>query len=70
MIGSLNIKTVDGYWLDDDKTDKTVYTVNVCIGSWNSEEDDLDHKIFYYTDGDPIEIGTVIAGDFIITNIH
>jgi hypothetical protein len=67
MIGSLNIKTVDGYWLDDDDT---VYTVNVCIGSWNSEENDLDYKIFYYTDGEPIEIGTVIAGDFVITNIH
>ncbi len=67
MIGSLNIKTVDGYWLDDDKT---VYTVSVSLGSWNEVDDEFDRKIFFYTDGEPIEIGTVIAGDFIITNIH
>lgn len=67
MIGSLNIKTVDGYWLDDDKT---VYTVSVSLGSWNEVDDEFDRKIFFYTDGEPIEIGTVIAGDFVITNIH
>lgn len=67
MIGSLNIKTVDGYWLDDDKT---VYTVSVSLGSWNEVDDEFDRKIFFYTDGEPIEIGTIIAGDFVITNIH
>ncbi len=67
MIGTLQIKTVDGHWLDDPDT---ALTVNVCIGSWDWIEDVNDQKIFYYTDGEPIEIGTIIAGDFVITNIH
>lgn len=66
MIGTAEIKTVDGHWLDDD----TVYTVSVSTGSWNEIEDEFDRKIFFYTDGEPIEIGAVIAGDFVITNIH
>ncbi len=66
MIGTLKIQTVDGHWLDDD----TVYTVRVSIDSWNGIEDDEDASIFYYTDGDPIEVGDIIASDFVITKIH
>lgn len=66
MIGTLKIQTVDGHWLDDD----TVYTVSVSSESWNGIEDDEDASIFFYTDGDPIEVGDIIAGDFVITKIH
>ena len=66
-MNTLKIKTVDGHWIDDATT---IYTVNVSIDSWDGLEDEADRNIFYYTDGDPIEVGDTIALDFVITKIH
>lgn len=62
-----NLKTISGHWLDEPDT---TYTVLVSLGSWNNLEDYIDQKIFFYTDGDPIKVGDIVAGDFIITEIH
>lgn len=62
-----NLQTISGHWLDQPETN---YTVLVSLGSWDGVEDDIDQKIFFYTDGDPIKVGDIVAGDFIITEIH
>ena len=65
-MNALKIKTVDGHWIDE----TTVYTVNVSLDSWDGQEDEKDRDIFYYTDGDPIKVGDIIANDFVITEIY
>ena len=62
-----NIRTVSGYWLDQPEV---IYTVKVSLDSWDGIEDEKDLEIFFYTDGDPIEVGDIIAHDFVITKIH
>ena len=61
------IKTVDGHWVDDVDT---TYTVNVSLGSWSGVEDEKDRDIFFYTDGNALAVGDIIAGDFVVTKIH
>jgi len=56
---------VQGYWKEDPET---LYWVTVSLGSWDGYEDDKDRDIFYYTDGEPLNIGDTIAGDFVVTN--
>jgi hypothetical protein len=63
-------KTVycDGYW-DWDK-DKTIYEVKIALDSWDEVEDEEDERIFYYMDGDPLRVGTVLTDGFVITNME
>ena len=57
-----------GYWEWD--ADKTVYEVTIALGSWDEIEDAEDERIFYYMDGDPLRVGTVLADGFVITHIE
>ena len=56
---------VEGYWQD---SPDTRYWVNVSLGSWDGYEDEKDRDIFYYMDGEPLNIGDVIADNFVVTN--
>ena len=56
---------VEGYWQD---SPDTRYWVNVSLGSWDGYEDAKDRDIFYYMDGEPLNIGDVIADNFVVTN--
>ena len=56
---------VEGYWQD---SPDTRYWVNVSLGSWDGYEDEKDRDIFYYMDGEPLNIGAVIADNFVVTN--
>ena len=56
---------VEGYWKEDPETR---YWFKVSLGSWDGYEDDKDRDIFYYTDGEPLNIGDTIAGGFVVTN--
>jgi hypothetical protein len=60
--------TVDGYWDDSHKVPRTGYVV--ALGSWDGEEDDEDQSIFYYMDGEPLNVGDVIADCFVVTKIN
>lgn len=46
------------------------YSVLVSLGSWDGQETEEDRNIFYYTDGEPLSLGDVIAGDFRVTEIY
>ena len=60
------IVTVTGHWTDDPSNN---YTVAVSLGEWNGVEDETDRGIFYYTDGQPLKVGDIIASDFVVTAI-
>lgn len=60
------IVTVTGHWVGHPSNK---YTVNVSLGEWDGVEDEADRKIFYYTDGEPLKVGDIIAGDFVVTAI-
>jgi hypothetical protein len=44
--------------------------VKVSLGSWDEEEDAEDESIFFYMDGEPLEIGSIIAEDLIVVDIY
>lgn len=58
---------VRGHWIDDPATE---YSVLVSLGSWDERETEEDRRIFYYTDGEPLNVGDVIASDFRVTAIY
>ena len=55
---------VSGHWTDEPQR---VFDVLVSLDSWDGDEN--DHHVFYYTDGEPINVGDIIAEDFVITQI-
>ena len=61
------IVNVRGHWLDLPTIE---YSVLVSLGSWDGQETEEDRNIFYYTDGEPLSLGDVIAGDFRVTEIY
>ena len=61
------VMNVIGHWRDEPDTE---YSVLVSLGAWDGEEDEADGNIFYYTDGEPIKVGDIIANDFVITEIY
>lgn len=61
------ILTVEGYHLD---TPNLLETVNVSLGSWSGIEDYIDDDIFFYTDGEPVSVGSILSDDFVVTAIE
>jgi hypothetical protein len=45
------------------------YEVTIALGEWDGVEDYEDEGIFYYMDGEPLEVGTVLDDGFVITEI-
>ena len=62
-----NIHSVTGYWVDEPEHK---FDVLVSLDSWDELEDEKDSQIFFYTDGEPIYVGCVIAEDFVISTIN
>jgi len=61
-----NTFEVEGRW--EEGTD--VFTVLFSDDSWDGVEDAEDERIFYYTDGEPVNVGDVVADGFVITNVN
>lgn len=66
---SMKYRTVycDGYWGDDPS--KTIYEVKIALDAWDEVEDAEDESIFYYMDGEPLTVGTVLDDGFVITEV-
>jgi hypothetical protein len=45
------------------------FDVLVALGSWDEVEDADDERIFFYMDGEPLAVGTIISEDFVVTHI-
>jgi hypothetical protein len=60
--------TVDceGYFDDEPQN---IYSVVVALEEWDGAEDHEDEGIFFYMDGEPLEVGAVVADNFVITKI-
>lgn len=59
------------YDLDADPASlkKTSYNVKISLDPWDSEEDAEDESIFFYMDGEPLELGMIISEGFLVTHI-
>jgi hypothetical protein len=55
-----------GYWEDEPDN---IYPVTIALEEWDEVEDHEDEGIFYYMDGEPLKIGSVVADSFVITEI-
>ena len=62
-------KTVECEGYFDDEPDN-IYSVTVALGEWDGVEDAEDEGIFFYTDGEPLEVGAVVGDNFVITEIE
>ena len=58
----------DGYW--DDEPDRILHGVRIALGEWDEVEDLEDEGIFFYMDGEPLKVGTVVSEGFYITRIE
>ena len=58
--------TCEGYWDDDPEN---IFEVTVALGEWDGIEDEEDRNIFYYMDGEPIEVGMIISDGFVVTEV-
>ncbi len=61
------IKHCEGYWEDEPDN---IYSVAIALGEWDGEEDYADEQIFFYTDGEPLVVGAVVADSFVITSVE
>lgn len=48
---------------------KTSYDVKIALDSWDEQEDAEDESIFFYMDGEPLELGMIISEGFLVTHI-
>ena len=56
----------NGYWKDNKEN---FYGMMVSDQEWDGLEDAKDEKIFFYTDGEDVKVGDVIASDFVVTAV-
>ena len=68
MTTKYTIKTCSGYW--DDEPDRLLSGVRVALESWDEVEDHEDESVFYYMDNQPLQVGSVIAESFTVTEIE
>ena len=69
------VKQCRGFWVSDLKRGDgkvDIKSVVVSSDSWDGEEDADDLRIFFYTDGAPIEEGVVLDIDdgFVLTSVE
>jgi hypothetical protein len=46
------------------------YQVDIALGSWDEVEDEEDRNIFFYMDGEPLEVGLILDDGFVIVDIE
>jgi hypothetical protein len=62
-----DIVNCEGYWLDDPDH---ILGVSIALDSWDGLEDGIDESIFYYMDGEPLKVGSIISEGFLITEME
>jgi len=66
------VKNCRGFWLPDNPTASKVdfLWVDIALDSWDEVEDDEDRSIFFYMDGQPLEVGSILSDGFVIVDIE
>jgi hypothetical protein len=54
----INASKVDFTWVD------------IALDSWDEVEDEEDRNIFFYMDGEPLEVGLILDDGFVIVDIE
>ena len=69
-MGKYTIKHCRGFWLPDDLIAPKVWFswVNIALESWDEEEDAEDESIFFYMDGKPLTIGSIVSDGYVIVD--
>jgi len=62
------IKHCSGHWAD--QPTRNINGFMVALEQWDGIEDIEDENVFYYMDNEPLQVGSVIAEDFIVTEIY
>ena len=64
-------KYCTGFWLPSDLLARKVdfCDVTIALESWDEKEDAEDEGIFYYMDGETLEIGMILSDGFVVTHI-
>lgn len=62
-----NTVSCAGYWEGEPER---IFEVTIALDGWDGVEDADDERIFYYMDGEPLEVGTVLDDGFVITKIY
>lgn len=57
----------EGHWLD---APEHTFDVLIALGTWDGKEDATDERIFYYMDGEPLAVGSVVSEGFLITHVE
>jgi hypothetical protein len=67
-----NTKHCRGFYMPDYiNASKVDFTwVDIALDSWDEVEDDEDRNIFFYMDGEPLEVGLVLDDGFVIVDIE
>jgi hypothetical protein len=68
MTTKYTIKTCSGYWVDEPT--RILSGVRVALESWDEVEDHEDESVFYYMDNQPLQVGSMIAESFTVTEIE
>lgn len=68
MTTKYTTKICSGYWADEPT--RIFRGVRVALEEWDGVEDFADESVFFYMDNQPLEVGSVIAEDFIVTEIE
>ena len=55
---------------DPRSTKVDFFDATIALGSWDEIEDAEDERIFYYMDGEPLEVGTIVSDDFVVVRIE
>jgi len=60
------------FYLPENPTARKVdfYDAVIALGSWDEMEDAEDESIFYYMDGEPLELGAILGDGFVIVDIE
>lgn len=58
MPESITVRKVDFMWVD------------ISLDAWDGVEDYEDEAIFFYMDGQPLEVGSVLDDGFVIVQIE
>jgi hypothetical protein len=70
-IGKYETKACTVFSLPDNPLASKVefFDVSIALGSWDETEDAEDASIFYYMDGEPLAVGTIVSNDFVVVHM-
>lgn len=66
------VKNCKGFYMPESETAHKVdfFWVDIALESWDEVEDAEDESIFFYMDGQPLEVGSILSDNFVVVEIE